>query len=63
MMNMLQDIMSPMPMFSKGRLQAHKSRKMYMAIELRSLATNGTQELHNNPPFPAWKDGLDELWN
>ena len=21
------------------------------------------QELYNTPPFPAWKDGLDELWN
>lgn len=20
-------------------------------------------EISNNPPFPAWKDGLDELWN
>jgi len=20
-------------------------------------------ELHNNPPFPAWRDGLDEVWN
>ena len=20
-------------------------------------------ELHDNPPFPAWKDGLDEVWN
>ena len=20
-------------------------------------------ELSNNPPFPGWKDGLDELWN
>ena len=20
-------------------------------------------ELYNNPPFPGWKDGLDELWN
>lgn len=20
-------------------------------------------ELHHNPPFPAWKQGLDELWN
>lgn len=20
-------------------------------------------ELYTNPPFPAWKDGLDELWN
>ena len=37
-------------MFSKGRLLANKCLKMYM-------------ELHNNPPFPAWKDGLDEVWN
>ena len=21
------------------------------------------EELSNNPPFPAWKDGLDDLWN
>ena len=20
-------------------------------------------ELKDNPPFPAWKDGLKELWN
>ena len=65
-------------LFSKGRLLANKCQKMYMVIELRSLATNGTQELHNNPPFPAWrsasrkgdacsvglkKDGLDDVWN
>ena len=37
-------------MFTKGRLLANKCLKMYM-------------ELHNNPPFPAWKDGLDEVWN
>ena len=37
-------------MFSKGRLLSNKCLKMYM-------------ELHNNPPFPAWKDGLDEVWN
>lgn len=37
-------------MFSKGRLLANKCLKMYM-------------ELHNNPPSPAWKDGLDEVWN
>ena len=37
-------------MFAKGRLLANKCLKMYL-------------ELHNIPPFPAWKDGLDELWN
>ena len=37
-------------LFSKGRLLANKCLKMYM-------------ELHNNHPFPAWKDGLDEVWN
>ena len=36
--------------FSKGRLLANKCLKMYL-------------ELQNNPPFPAWKDGLDEVWN
>ena len=36
--------------FSKGRLLANKCLKMY-------------SELVKNPPFPAWKDGLDELWN
>ena len=36
--------------FSKGRLLANKCLKMY-------------SELLKNPPFPAWKDGLDELWN
>jgi len=36
--------------FSKGRLLANKCLKMY-------------SELRKNPPFPAWKDGLDELWN
>ena len=36
--------------FSKGRLLANKCLKMYL-------------ELHDNPPFPAWKDGLDEVWN
>ena len=36
--------------FSKGRLLANKCLKMY-------------SELIKNPPFPAWKDGLDELWN
>lgn len=51
--------------FSKGRLLANKCLRIYM-------------ELHNNPPFPAWrsasrkgdacsvglkKDGLDEVWN
>ena len=20
-------------------------------------------ELYNNPPFPAWKTGLEEIWN
>ena len=37
-------------MFSKGRLLANKCLKMYT-------------ELQKNPPFPAWKDGLDEVWN
>lgn len=37
-------------MFSKGRLLANKCLKMY-------------PELLKNPPFPAWKDGLDEVWN
>ena len=37
-------------LFAKGRLLVNKCLKMYM-------------ELHNNPLFPAWKDGLDELWN
>ena len=37
-------------LFAKGRLLANKCLKMYM-------------ELHNNPPFPAWKNGLDEVWN
>ena len=37
-------------LFSKGRLLVNKCLKMYM-------------ELHNNPPFPAWKDGLDDVWN
>ena len=36
--------------FSKGRLLANKCLKMYL-------------ELHDNPPFPAWRDGLDEVWN
>ena len=36
--------------FTKGRLLANKCLKMY-------------SELLKNPPFPAWKDGLDELWN
>lgn len=36
--------------FSKGRLLANKCLKMY-------------SELIKNPPFPAWKNGLDELWN
>lgn len=36
--------------FSKGRLLANKCLKKY-------------SELIKNPPFPAWKDGLDELWN
>ena len=62
-------------MFSKGRLLANKCLKMYLALGRRTLATIGTQELHDNPPFPAWrsalplvpkglkKDGLDEVWN
>ncbi len=37
-------------MFSKGRLLANKCLKMYL-------------ELQKKPPFPAWKDGLNELWN
>ena len=37
-------------LFSNGRLLANKCLTMYM-------------ELHDNPPFPAWKDGLDEVWN
>ena len=37
-------------MFSKGRLLANKCLRMYI-------------ELQKNPPFPAWKDGLDEVWN
>lgn len=36
--------------FSKGCLLANKCLKMYL-------------ELHDNPPFPAWKDGLDKVWN
>lgn len=63
-------------MFSKGRLLANKFMKMYMVIELCSLATNETQEIYINSPFPAWcsafrkgdacsvglkKDGLDEV--
>ncbi len=36
--------------FTKGRLLANKCLKMYL-------------ELQKNPPFPAWKDGLNELWN
>ena len=36
--------------FSKGWLLANKCLKMY-------------SELIKNPPFPAWKDGLDEFWN
>jgi len=36
--------------FSKGRMLANKCLKMYL-------------ELHNNPLFPAWKDGLNEIWN
>ena len=36
--------------FTKGRLLANKCLKMY-------------RELLKNPPFPAWKDGLDEVWN
>lgn len=36
--------------FSKGRLLANKCLKMHL-------------ELYNNPPFPAWKDGLNEVWN
>jgi len=37
-------------MFSNGRLLANKCLNMY-------------NELQVNPPFPAWKDGLKELWN
>lgn len=36
--------------FSKGRLLANKCLKMY-------------SEFIKNPPFPGWKDGLNELWN
>ncbi len=36
--------------FNKGRLLANKCLKIYL-------------ELQKNPPFPAWKDGLNELWN
>lgn len=49
--------------FDNGRLLANKSLKMYHVIVQRTLATKGTQELHSNPPFPAWKDGLDDVWN
>ena len=44
-------------------LLVNKSLKMYNALVLWTLATNGTQELFKSPPFPAWKTGLDELWN
>jgi len=27
------------------------------------MATIQNSELLKNPPFPAWKDGLNELWN
>lgn len=37
-------------MFDKGRLLANKNLKM-------------VNELQSNPPFPAWKDGLNEVWN
>lgn len=37
-------------LFSKGRSLANKCLKMYT-------------ELQKNPPFPAWKDGADEVWN
>ncbi len=36
--------------FSKGRLLANKCLEIYF-------------ELQKNPPFPAWKPGLDEVWN
>lgn len=34
----------------KGLKLANKNLKVY-------------RELFDNPPFPAWKDGLDEVWN
>ena len=37
-------------LFSKGRMLANKCLKIYL-------------ELQKNPPFPAWKDGLDEVRN
>ena len=36
--------------FSKGRLLVNKCLEMYL-------------ELYNNPPFPAWKNELDEVRN
>ena len=44
-------------------LLVNKNLKMYTALGLWTLATEGTQELQKNPPFPAWKSDLDELWN
>ena len=37
-------------LFDKGRFLANKCLKMYT-------------ELQKNPPFPAWRDGLDDVWN
>ena len=34
----------------KVEIMCNKNIKMY-------------NELNSNPPFPAWKDGLKELWN
>ena len=30
---------------------------------LRNKVSTIIHELYHNPPFPAWKDGLGELWN
>ena len=49
--------------FSKWRLLANKCLKMYSELYDRSNSVRLLPAGRKNPPFPAWKDGLDEVWN
>ena len=36
---------------------------MKTILTLANKVATICQELYDNPPFPSWKDGLDEVWN
>ena len=36
---------------------------MYALYNLANKVATICQELYDNPPFPGWRDDLDEIWN